>query len=587
MSDGRLPVRRQWIRWSVIIALALLLCAIGWVAIRGAGAVGDLQQVATLSTRLKTAIVAGDLDEAERLSKRIAHNARSAQQLTADPVWAAFGLVPWLGANFDAVREVADIADDVADDALRPVLGAASELDLTSLGFVDGAIDLTPFAEIEKPLAAASAALSSAETRSARIDAEATLPPLADAVKRMRSVVAEASTVIGTLHGASALLPSMLGGDGPRDYVVAMQNNAELRSSGGIIGAIALLRAEGGRISLVQQASTADFPPLDAPLPLSESANALFDDGPGRYLQNITSIPDFSEAASLVATRWTDRFGGAVDGVVAVDAVVTSHLLTATGPLAFGPFTVDADNVVKTLLSDIYAAVPDPLVQDEIFAQAASGLLGTALSGANPKDLVGALAQSAEEGRVRIWSAHPEEQELLAESTLSGALPQDGENRSTVGVLFNDTTGGKMDYYATASIATAVGSCHGVPTTQVRVTWTNGAPADAATSLPWYVTAGGHYGVAPGSTRTRVLIYGPEGALPSHIDRDGSEESVQTALLGTRTAIQHEVLLAPGESTVITIEFTGEGAGVRGTAVTHTPMVADPKVSRGELHCSS
>lgn len=587
MSDGRLPVRRRWIRWTIAALITLLLCAIGWVAVRGAGAVSDLQQVAALSSRLKTAIVDGDLEKADRLSARIAHNAGSARELTSDPVWAAFGVVPWLGANFNAVRDVAGIADDVASDALRPVLGAANELDLTSLGFVNGAIDLTPFSKIEEPLAAASTALSSAETRAARIDADATLPPLADAVRRMRSVVTEAATVVGTLHGASALLPTMLGGDGPRDYVIAMQNSAELRSSGGVVGAIALIRAEGGRVTLVQQASTADFPPLDTPLQVSESTSALFDDGPGRYLQNITSIPDFTEAAALIATRWTDRFGGTVDGVVAVDAVVTSHLLSATGPLTVGPFTVDEDNVVKTLLSDIYAAVPDPLMQDEIFAQAASGLLGTALASANPKDLVGALADSASEGRVRVWSAHPEEQKLLARSTLSGALPHDADGRTTVGVLFNDTTGGKMDYYATASITTAVGSCEGMPTTQVRVTWTNGAPADAATSLPWYVTAGGHYGVDPGSTRTQVLVYGPEGALPSRIDRDGKEEGVQTALLGTRSAVQHEVLLAPGESTTITVEFTGKGAGARGTNVEHTPMISSPKISRGELRCGA
>src|SRR5690606_35561355 len=120
----------------------------------------------------------------------------------------------------------------------------ASDLDLSSLGFSGGTIDLAPFAEIERTLARANETLSAARTRAARIDADATLPPLADAIHELRGTVDEAATVIGSLHGAAALLPSMLGADGPRNYVLAMQNNAELRSSGGIIGAIALLRAE-------------------------------------------------------------------------------------------------------------------------------------------------------------------------------------------------------------------------------------------------------------------------------------------------------------------------------------------------------
>lgn len=566
--------------------LTLLVLATGWVTVRGIGAVNDLQQVAATSSKLKEAIGQGDLEEAAALSTRIAHHAQSAHELTSDPIWRGFGLVPWLGPNFSAVSDVAEIADDVASDALVPVLDAAGELDLASLGLSNGAVDLTPFAKIEPSLADASDTLSSAEERALRIDADATLPPLADAVREMRSTVTQAATVVGSLHGASALLPSMLGADGPRNYVIAMQNNAELRSSGGIIGAIALLHAENGRISLVQQASVPDFPSLDTPIPLSESTVALFEDQPGRYMQNLTSIPDFTEAGPAIAKRWQDRFGQPVDGVIAVDAVMTENLLAATGPLAFGPFDATKETVVSLLLSEIYAAIPDPLVQDEIFSQAAGVLLSAALTKAEPKDLVAALAESADQHRIRIWSAHEDEEKLLAASSLGGALPTD-DTETHVGVLFNDTTGGKMDYYTDAAISTAVGVCDGEPTTQVTVTWTNDAPADAATSLPPYVTAEGFYGVPAGSVRTLIAVYGPEGATPSHIDRDGKEESVQTALLGSRSAVQHQVLLAPGESSTITVEYRGTGAGERLTVVDHTPVIGTPEITREELRCAS
>ena len=566
--------------------MTLVVLAIGWVGIRGIGAVNDLQQVSAASSKLKQAIGQGDLDTAATLSARIAHHARSAHDLTSDPIWSGFGLLPWLGPNFSAVSDVAEIADDVASDALVPVLAAAEELDLASLGLSGGVVDLTPFAQIEPPLAEASATLTSAETRALDIDAGATIPPLADAVREMRSAVTQAATVVGALHGASALLPSMLGGEGPRNYVLAMQNNAELRSSGGIIGAIALLHAENGRITLVQQASVPDFPSLDTPLPLSESTVALFEDSPGRYMQNLTSIPDFTEAGPAIAARWQNRFGHPIDGVIAVDAVMTENLVAATGPLTFGPFSATKDTVVGLLISEIYASVPDPAAQDEIFSQAAGALLSAALTEAAPKDLVAALAESADEGRIRIWSAHEDEEAILSASTLGGALPEDGP-QTHVGVLFNDTTGGKMDFYADAAITTSIGTCDGKPTTQVTVTWKNDAPADAGTALPPYVTANGFYGVPAGSTRTLITVYGPEGATPSHIDRDGEEVSVQTALLGSRSAVQHEVLLAPGESSTITVEYQGTGAGERLTVVDHTPMVTAPDVSREQLRCAS
>lgn len=557
------------------------------MTVRGIGAVDNLQQVARATSQLKQSIAEGDLDGAAPIADRISRNAESARSLTGDPIWQAFGVLPFIGPNFRAVSEIAVIADDVSTDALDPLLAVADDVDLSSLGFSGGAIDLTPFAAVEKPLGTASAALDSAEERARRIDPDATLPPLADAIREMRGSVTQAATAVGALHGASVLLPTMLGGEGPRSYVLAMQNNAELRSSGGIIGSIALLHAENGRVTLQRQASTRDFPPLDTALPLSDSTIALFEDRPGRYLQNITSIPDFREAGATIAARWEGRFGGEVDGVIAVDAVVASHLMRATGDLSFGPFTATADTVTDILLSEIYAAVPDPAVQDQIFADAAGGLFAAALSRAEPPALLRALSDAAGEGRIRIWSAHEEEEALLATSDLGGTIPEDGADAPVVGVLMNDGTGGKMDYYTRASIVTAVGTCAGEATTQVRVTWTNTAPADAATSLPPYVTADGVYGVPAGSVRTLIAVYGPQGATPSHIDRDGAEDGVQTATIDDRSVVQHEVLLAPGESTTITVEFQGEGAGERLTEVRHTPLIVAPKVSRDTLQCGS
>lgn len=565
--------------------MTLVLFAVGWVVIRGASAVSELQSVATAASQMRTAITDGELEKAERIAPRVADHAENAHGLTSDFIWRGFEFVPWLGANFTAVREVAEIADSVAADAVMPVVAVASEIDLAGLGFAGATLDLAPFAAVEEPLAAASATLSAADVQAQQINADATLPPLADAVYEMRDVVTEAATVVGALHGASILLPPMLGADGPRNYVVAMQNNAELRSSGGIVGSIALLHAENGTISIARQASTRDFPPLDDPLPVSDSTVALFEDRPGRYIQNITSIPDFTEAGATLALRWEQRFGDIIDGVVAIDAIVAEHLVAATGDLSFGPFIADEETIVPILLSEIYATFPDPVEQDAVFAAAANALFSAALTDAEPQQLISALAASSDENRIRIWSAHPEEEAVLAASTLGGALPVDGERGPYIGVLFNDTTGGKMDYYTRAEISTAVGVCRGEPTTEVTVTWTNDAPADAAQSLPEYVTAGGYYGVDAGDVRTLIAIYGPEHATVRSIDRDGAEEGVQTTMLGERSVVQHDVLLAPGESTTITVSFIGTGAGDRLTRVQHTPMIEDPEITRTKIEC--
>ena len=47
---------------------------------------------------------------------------------------------------------------------------------------------------------------------------------------------------VDALSRTATLLPAMLGRDGPRDYLIVFQNNAEWRSLGGIVGALALQR---------------------------------------------------------------------------------------------------------------------------------------------------------------------------------------------------------------------------------------------------------------------------------------------------------------------------------------------------------
>ena len=55
------------------------------------------------------------------------------------------------------------------------------------------------------------------------------------------------------------LLPEMLGKDGPRRYLLLIQNNAEIRATGGIPGSIAVLRSDHGKITMGFQGGPSDL----------------------------------------------------------------------------------------------------------------------------------------------------------------------------------------------------------------------------------------------------------------------------------------------------------------------------------------
>ena len=69
------------------------------------------------------------------------------------------------------------------------------------------------------------------------------------------------------------------------------------------------------------------------------------------------------------------------------------------------------------------------------------------------KSYVKALATSAEQGHVMVWSAHEDEQNLIADSAISGKLITEGA-KPQVGVYISDETESKMDWYLHREVTT-------------------------------------------------------------------------------------------------------------------------------------
>ena len=72
---------------------------------------------------------------------------------------------------------------------------------------------------------------------------------------------AQLETLHRQLHAGSLILdglPAFLGADGPRHYVFGASNPAELRGTGGLIGAYAILTMDRGRFSF------SDFRPIQS-----------------------------------------------------------------------------------------------------------------------------------------------------------------------------------------------------------------------------------------------------------------------------------------------------------------------------------
>ncbi|QJW35753.1 DUF4012 domain-containing protein [Cellulosimicrobium protaetiae] len=549
----------RWVGWGLLLLVALLVVAAGLLA-RDAFAARDALMTAMDEVpAAEDALRAGDVETADAVLADVQPLTATARQSTDGPLWALAAHLPVYGQDVRAFSAAAATVDDLATDVLPALTQALAAVEGDAVRLTGDGVDLAPLQEAAPAMADAGRAFDAIDTRLATVDPTALHAELAEPWGQLLERTDTLRPVVRTADRLTTLGPAMLGADGPRRYLLVALNNAELRAGGGIPGALAVLTADGGKVTLERQASTSDVPPFAEPvLPLDPGVEQLFTDRVGRYVQDTPLTPDYPTTAELTATMWEQAQGETLDGVVATDPVALSYLLEATGPLDVDlggePLTIDAGNVVQVLLADAYAALEPGPETDAFFAAVAARVLGAFLGGeADPGVARDALVRGADEHRVLLWSAHAEEQADLAGTVVAGDIDTADRAAGTVGVFFNDGTGGKMGYYLGSDVRLQESVCTDRGRSDTfAVDLSSSAPADAATSLPWYVTGGGVSGVEPGVVRTFVVLYPPRGGQVTDVRLDGAPLAAQPGTVGGREALSALVDLGPGATAALT-----------------------------------
>lgn len=589
------PRRRR--RWPSVVAVSALVVA-GW----GAWLVYDalqardhLAQAAGLVATLRDQVVRGDREGAAGTLAQVQEHAQVGRDHTRGPQWSAAAVLPWVGPNVEAIRVVADVLDDLSSTAMPGLMDAAAAIEPDALAPAGGLVDTASLADVGPTVTAANEAVAAATERLDAVDDTALWGPVAEPFAQVRDEVAAVAATTATASRAAELLPVMLGVGEPRDYLLVVQDNAELRATGGVPRELALLHAEGGVVTITQTASAASLAGSGTPvLPLTESESLLFGPDLAADVRNATVTPDFPRSAEIMATMWAQRAGAGVDGVISVDPGAMALLLDDTGPvpIAPGPMAdalggqLTADNVQQAMLNTVYLTLPDAAARDAFFAEAVTSVLGAFLSGqGEPAAAVDALAEAARQGRLMVWSAHPDEQGLLGGTVLSGALAGEAGTSPVIGVYLNDGTQAKLGYYLQSQVSLEEAECRadGTRLLTLTVTLTNTLTADVVPGLPGYVTGAGG-AVTPGEVVTGVRLYASSGGELTGVQVAG-EDGGEAGLHDDLATVEEVVRLAPGASTTITAQVT-TGPGVGGPALLRTTPMARGESSVVAATCS-
>ncbi|MET0910940.1 MAG: DUF4012 domain-containing protein [Ilumatobacteraceae bacterium] len=574
-----------------LTVLVLLVVGAGIVAAilvpRALDARDSLQAAPQLVVEVQERILAGDTPGATQAATELGALTASARAQTSGRLWQAFEWVPFVGQNLHAVRMAAASADVLARNAVVP----AASIGLDALKPVDGRIDVEAVSAARAKIDGAADALSEATLMLDSVDRSMLVPEVASGLQRLDDATSSAGQVLEPVRDVVAILPGLLGADGPRDVLFLFQNNGEVMPRGGTVGSLAQMHIENGAITLAAQSSAA---PIDMPMydtdvvPIAEDVRATYPFGLGRYVQNLTRTPRFSLTFDIAKEMWKRTHGVDVDMVVAIDTVALSYFLDATGPIDLpGGLQLTSGNAVPMLLGDLYQTF-EPDEVDAINQAFAATTMSRLMSGSvEIRALVSVVQRAADEGRILIRSARPEEQDLIAGSSFEGEPPSEDAAADGFGVYFIDSTPGKMQRFMTQNVDLSQAVCAADGRRNVRVTVVLGNAVDPAAveSLPGYVTGGGQ-STEVGSMRVEVLAYSLPGYELVEQRADGPAEAVRTGTDGEFAVAQQTVTIAPQQSRTLTFDYVSADPTEVELVADVTPVVSPNQITTGPLDCA-
>jgi hypothetical protein len=438
-------------------------------ALRATVAVGGLCLASVLAAAVATLVARGDLEagvDAARRGLDLANDTQTdaararfvdAEQrlrrghgLLSGPWVLPARALPIVGPNLTAVVELSEAGTSLATSAVA----VADAADPSRL--LDGArIDLDALVETGRRLHTARAALDDASSSAARLRSPWLVGPVTSRLDLLAEMVDDAQPRVDSLIDVVDMLPTMLGADGGRTYLLLFTTPSETRGLGGFVGNWAIIRIEDGRLELGERGRAAD-------LSFRRGTRDRVISGPQEYLDryyryyahwypvNITASPDFPTVAQVATELFPQADIPEPDGVILADPSALAALLRVTGPVEVPALdmTFTADNLEQYLWLDQYRLYDSlheradalQVLVDVMFDRLTSGDL-------DPVALLDALGPMVEARRLMVWSTVPEETEVLHELGIDGAFPRAEPGQDLVSVRTANANGNKIDVF--------------------------------------------------------------------------------------------------------------------------------------------
>ncbi len=469
---------REFRRRALVAVLFLLVvwAVLGvWSAVSGARAalVGRDQIQTVFDEHDLEAIARGDADD----------ELREAQESFDDAAGSLGGWrvaparwLPVIGRQLRSGHKLSVAASEMIDIGLgltAEVRTISDRLDAGDLGITDALVEVAaPLAEMQQ--------------RAEAIDLgpdEALVGPLASARRtgqlRYDELVDGLARASDGAQGLAAFL------EGPSRYLLFAANTAQMQSGMGGLLSIGVVEVHNGDITVSGVRSVSDLPPPATPVPLEADYAARWGWlDPNLAWSSLGTTPRFDITASTAAAMWEATGAEPVDGVLAVDPVALSAVVSATGPVRIEGQQYGAGALLDylvhgqylTLTEDIYEnwqtfAIAQAERRDHLASIAAQVVANITSDDVDGFDVMIQLADAARGRHVMFWSMDEVQQNAWRAAGVSGELEVDSMLLSLV-----NRSATKADFYVSMVATISIEESETVTEVVVEVEVTNAVP---------------------------------------------------------------------------------------------------------------
>jgi hypothetical protein len=475
-SRGRRAKPREHRGPGLPVALALLVLVVlvggwlWWLASGLLGASGTVQdQAAVAQTELqkfRDSLTAGH-DAAARAHLKAGESALAKAQdaAAARPVRVAKGL-PWVGSTVDDLDHLlaaAQIMTTSGADALAVYdnfSGANSKL------FHNGAFSIPAIHQAQASVTAIRHSLDRAQAQLEQVTGNG--PKGAEALAKKQSALHQVTSLRAQIVALAPLLdsmPSAVGADGPKTYLVAIMNPSEMRASGGAPLSVAFVNFDAGKMTLVKKGATSALTGMNA----QEYWNRLtgkkdpfaLPAGQAERFVNTNVNPDFATSGEQMRRATKANFGIKTDGVIALDLTALGHLLDLTGPIKTGYYgTITGQNIADKLVVKAYQnssgnADTDVTARHDVNDRLMGVMLNRLTEGGGLVGKARALGLAVPGRHLELYFRDPALQKVVVAEGMGGTIPVRRTGNLTA-VYTQNGNGNKMDVFQRRTVTERV-----------------------------------------------------------------------------------------------------------------------------------